>query len=403
MINHLFFQALNLSSPWKVVRVDFSREEKRLDIYLDFERGSRFNCPVCGLKELKVYDTNKERVWRHLNFFQYEAYLHCRLPRVKCPECGVKTIEVLWARPKSGFTMLFEALVMTLAKEMSVKGVAGIVGEHDTRIWRVIAHYVEEARKREDYSEVKKVGMDETARKRGHKYVSIFTDLEKVKVLFATEGKDSSTVTTFSEDLIMHNGDKEKIEECCCDMSPAFIEGIEREFSDAEITFDKFHVMKIMNEAVDKVRREEQRERKELHRTRYLWLRNPANLSARQREEVERLTRINLRTVRAYHIGLNLREFWEKNIEEAEAFLKRWYFWATHSRLEPIKQAAYTIKRHWKGILNYFHSRITNGVIEAINGLVQLVRTRARGYRSVKNFITMIYLIGGKLDFQLPT
>jgi transposase len=171
------------------------------------------------------------------------------------------------------------------------------------------------------------------------------------------------------------------------------------------LTFDKFHVLKLLNAAVDEVRRREQRERPELKRTRYLWLKNPERLTAQQRTILETLhpKSLNLKTVRAYRIRLAFQALWKQPPELAEAFLKKWYFWATHSRLEPIQQCAKTFKKHWQGILNWFQSLVNNGILEGINSLIQAAKARARGYRTVKNFITMIYLISGKLDFRLPT
>jgi len=340
-----------------------------------------------------------------LNFFQHEAYLSARVPRCNCGDCGVKTVDVPWARPGSGFTLLFEALVMVMAKAMPVKSIADLLKEHDTRLWRVLDHYVHQSRQGADFSAVTAVGMDETSSKRGHNYVSLFVDLESSRVLFATEGKDASTLERFKTDLEAHHGDPSHIQEICCDMSPAFIKGVENHFPEAHLTFDKFHVLKILNEAVDEVRRQEQQDRPELKRTRYLWLKNPVNLKANQAATLDALQvkKLNLKTARAYHIRMNFQEFWNQPLQAAEVFLKKWYFWATHSRLKPIKDAAYTMRRHWEGILRWFTSKINNGILEGINSLIQAAKARARGYRTVHNLITMIYLIGGKLDFRLPT
>lgn len=230
-------------------------------------------------------------------------------------------------------------------------------------------------------------------------------DIEGPKVLFVTEGKDATTVERFKRDLVEHNGKPENIKEMCSDMSPAFISGVTNQFPDAHITFDKFHIMKIINEAVDEVRRQEQKERPELARTRYIWLKNPKNLKCSQAEILEGLTvkKLNLKTSRAYHIRLNFQELFSQPPHLAEAFLKKWYFWATHSRLEPIKKAAYTIKRHWDGVLRWFESNINNGILEGINSLIQAAKAKARGYRTIRNLTAMIYLIGGKLNFGLPT
>ncbi|MBU4254574.1 MAG: ISL3 family transposase, partial [Acidobacteria bacterium] len=399
----LFQKAIGMD-PWVVVSYEFDSDKGRLDLELDFPPGQTFVCPECNTEGCKVYDTEKKS-WRHLNFFQYEAYLHARVPRVDCRKCGVKLVRVPWARPGSGFTLLFEAIVMALAREMPIRAMSKILREHDTRLWRVLNHYVEEARREADFSSVREVGVDETSSKRGHNYVTLFVDLEKPRTMFVTEGKDASTLIRFKEDFESHKGDVEAIEEICCDMSPAFIAGVEKNFPHAQITFDKFHVLKVLNEAVDKVRREEQGLIPELKKTRYIWLKNPGNLKDREISVLESLQmkKLNLKTMRAYHIRLNFQELWNQTVEDAEQFLKKWYFWATHSRLEPIKEAAYTIKRHWTGILRWFKSNINNGTLEAFNSLVQAAKARARGYRTTKNLITMIYLIAGKFNFNLPT
>jgi transposase len=400
----LLQMALGLTPPWQVSSSDFDLQQRRLDIKIDFPRGSTFTCPECGLEEVKAYDT-EQKTWRHLNFFQYETYLSARVPRVKCDKCGIRLVSVPWARPGSGFTLFFESMIMTLAKAMPVKTLASFVNEHDTRLWRVLNHYVNDARDNVDHSEVNQVGVDETSSKRGHNYVSLFVDLEGPQVLFATEGKDASTVERFKQDLVDHNGNPDDIKEVCCDMSPAFISGVKKQLPNAQLTFDKFHIMKIINAAVDEVRRQEQADRPELARTRYIWLKNPNNLRSAQVKTLEGLTvkKLNLKTSRAYHIRLNFQELFSQPPHMAEAFLKKWYFWATHSRLEPIKQAAYTIKRHWDGVLRWFESNINNGILEGINSLIQAAKAKARGYRTNRNLITIIYLIGGKLNFRLPT
>ena len=225
----------------------------------------------------------------------------------------------------------------------------------------------------------------------------------KSKVLFATPGKGAETVEAFKEDLEAHGGKAEAIQDACCDMSPAFISGIENTFENAEITFDKFHVVKILNAAVDDVRRQEQKERPELKKTRWVWLKNEINQTDKEYEIFESLKNMNWKTIRATHIKINFQELYAQPQEAAEEFLKKWYFWATHSRIPQIIGAAKTIKRHWAGVLRWFESRMTNGLLEGLNSLIQAAKARARGYRSTNNLITMIYIIAGKLDFRLPT
>jgi transposase len=397
----LMQQALGLTPPWTVVRSDFDTAAGRLDVEIDFTPGSRFACPNCGAADCPAYDTQR-KTWRHLNFFQHQAYLNARVPRVRCEACGIRQVNVPWARPDSGFTLLFEAMVMTMVSAMPVAAVARIVDEHDTRLWRVVHHYVEEGRARADASEVSRVAIDETAARRGHDYITLFVDLDQARVLFATEGKDAATVAAFAEDLAAHGGDPEAIEEVCIDMSPAFIKGVAESLPEAAVTFDKFHAVKIINDAVDQVRRAEQKQQDVLRGTRYIWLRNPDTLSERQRSTLKALPTRHLKTARAYQIRLAFQDLYEQPSDEAASYLKTWYFWATHSRLEPIIEAAHTVKRHWDGILRWFDSKIANGLIEGINSLVQAAKAKARGYRSIRNLKAMIYLVAGKLDLRLP-
>ena len=229
-------------------------------------------------------------------------------------------------------------------------------------------------------------------------------NLDDSKVIHISKGKDASVVSSFKKDFSVHKGKPENVQQFCCDMSPAFIKGIEKDFPAASITFDKFHVMKIMNEAVDEVRREKQSVNQVLRKTRYIWLKNPDNLTERQQNELGSLKDMNLKTVRAYNIKMSLAGFWNHfNSDVAGSYLKRWYFWATHSKLKPIVKAAKTIKRHWDGIMNYVDSRISNGVLEGINSIVQSLKASARGYRNIENFMIMIYLRCGDLHFRLPT
>ena len=398
----LLQQALGLGPPWTVSRSDFDPEARRLDIQIDFTPGSHFACPACGAADCPVHDTERTS-WRHLNFFQHQAYLNARVPRIRCEHCGVKKVGVPWARPGSGFTLLFEAMIMAMVPAMPVKAVARMVGEHDTRLWRVIHHYVDKAKAASDASGVIRLAIDETSARGGQEFISLFVDIDRARVLFATEGKDAATVAAFAEDLTAHGGDPAAIAEVCIDMSAAFIKGVGENLPNAAITFDKFHAVKIINAAVDKVRREEVKSHPELKKSRYVWLKNATNLTGAQRETRDSLAKSNLKTARAYQIRLAFQDLYDQPSTQAAAdHLKRWYFWATHSRLEPIIEAARTVKRHWDGMLRWFHSNIANGLIEGINSLVQAAKAKARGYRSNRNLIAMVYLLAGKLDLGLP-
>jgi transposase len=393
-----FQAALGLKEPWFVAASRFDAAAKRLDIDILFDKQALFVCPCCGAEDCPVYDA-RPLTWRHLNFWQHQTYLNVRVPRVRCDACGVRKVSVPWAREGSGFTLLFEAHVMDLIPAMPVAAAARMVGEHDTRLWRIIHHYVEEARARADHGGISRVAFDETAARRGHDYVSLFVNLDRSQVLFVADGKDAATVSAFADDLTEHGGNAAEIAEVCIDMSPAFITGTAEHLPQAEITFDKFHTVKIVNEAVDAVRRDEQKSRPELKKTRYAWLKNESSLSTGQRQTIDSLARGNLKTARAYQIRLTFQEFYQQpSRDDAESFLKKWYFWATHSRLQPMINAARTVKRHWDGILRWHDTHIANGILEGINSLVQAAKAKARGYRSSHNLKAMIYLIAGKLE-----
>jgi transposase len=389
--------------PWSVTRIEFSEWKQQLELWLDFASGSRFPCPECGRGDCAVHDT-EPRTWRHLDFFQHKTLLHARQPRVKCPEHGVKTVALPWARPGSGFTLLMEAFIVLLVQSgMTARQAARLLGEHDTRIWRVLEHYVAEARQRADFCEVRALGVDETSRRRGHRYVTVFADLKRARVLFATEGKDATTIEAFRADLEAHGGQAGQIQEVCLDMSAAFKKGLQAQFPGAALTFDNFHLMQLLNKAVDEVRREEQKTRPELKRSRWVWLKNDWNRTESQAEIFAQLRDSGLATARAAQIKTVFQDIFAcDDAALAEQMLKSWYFWATHSRLKPIIKAAKTIKENWDGVLRWFTSRVTNGMLEGLNSLIQAAKARARGYRTTRYLVTMIYLLVGKFDLRLP-
>jgi len=399
----LFGMALGIVPPWEVTEVSFSKESNRLDITIDFQRGATFLCPVCGATA-PAYDTT-EKTWQHLNFFQYEAYLHARVPRVNCSNegCGVKQVQVPWARAGSGFTLLFEALVMTMARDMPVNVMARLFSVTDTRLWRVINVYVETARAKEDFSDVKRIGVDETSVRKGHDYVSFFFDLDKKKLLFGTEGKDNETVKTFVADLKKHGGDPEQITDAAIDMSKAFIKGIKEQLPNAATTFDRFHLIKLMNETMGKIRADEARQFPEmLKKSRYLFLKNPENLTTEEQERLDTMVANQChKSVEAYTHKLNLQNvYFAESRQEAETLLKQWHKKTSKSTIGLIQKMSKTVMDHWDGILSYFGSALTTGFLEGINSLIQSAKARARGYRNPRNMISMAYLIAGKLRFN---
>lgn len=399
----LFQAALEIKEPWYVLDYELNQTTEVLDIYIDFKRGAKFTCSNCGHSGNSVHDIlNDDRVWKHLKFWQYTTYIHARHPRIKCKSCGkIRAIQFDWARQSSGFTWNFEAYVMDLMKELPVSSVAKRVGEHDTRLWRIFHYYVDKSMKEMDFSTTKRIAIDETSSRRGHKYVTLFIDIDSKKAMFVTEGKSSQTLTEYAKFLTERDLDHSAITDVCSDMSPAFIKGVEETFPSANITFDKFHVMKLFNETIDEVRRQEQKETPILKKTRFSWLKNQDKLTEVQYESLMSLKDMNLKTAKAYRFKLAMQHIWTRSPLYAGFLFDEWNDWAIRSQIKPIIKLSKTLKKHREGILNWFQSQMTNGLLEGINGLVQTAKRKARGYRSIRNYIAMIYATVNKLDIKV--
>lgn len=394
----IFGMALGIADPLYIEKIEFDKPTGELHIYVDFKRGSKFTCSECGIAGCSVHDTT-DKTWRHLNFFQYKSYIHFRTPSTKCDNCGVRLFSPEWSRPRSGFTLLFETFVVVLAREMPISKIAEIVDENDTRIWRIVAAHVNKAYSEKDFSNVTKVGVDETSSRKGHKYVSVFVDMVKKEILFATKGKDAKTIETFAEELPKHNGKTDNIKEVSMDMSPAFIKGARDFLGKASITFDKFHVTKQLNEALDEVRRSEQKSSPLLKGSRYIWLKNPSKLTASQATSLVTLSKENRKVAKVYQMKLTFQDIYKAfgDIASADLAMKKWLSWAMRSRIEPVKKFAKMVKSHYSGIMRYFESNLTAGISEGINSRIQEIKRRGKGYKNIDNFIIMIYLEGSKL------
>ena len=401
----LFAKALLVEKPWFVHDIKFDQTAGKLEIWIDFERGSSFyyEDKELGIEgHFKAYDTT-EKTWRHLNFFQYQCYLHAWIPRVELGNGKIRQVQAPWEGHAPGFTLLFEALILELVRVMPVHNVCQVLDVYDNKLWKMIKAYTNKARAEEDYSKVTVVGIDETSVRKNHVYVSLFVDIEEKRTIFVTEGKDHTVIQAFVSDLVAHGGQPDNIDQVSCDMSPAFIKGVEANLPSASVVFDRFHVSKVINEAVDKVRKSEVEKNPILKGSKYIFLKNRENLTAYQKQRLEgiQLSGLNLKTMKA----LNIREAFQQiyqapTAEMFDKLLRKWYFWATHSRIEPIKEAAYTIQRHWDGIVNWFDYKISNGILEGFNSIFQAAKAKARGYRRYDTIKAIIYLLTGKLDFS---
>jgi transposase len=399
----LFKIALGIQSPWEVVSLNFKESGpiKELHIEIDFKRGSKFQDEFGEICE--VYDT-KQKTWRHLNFFQHPCYLHCRVPRITTSQGKVKLVQTPWSRPGSGFTLLFEAYVMALIEsEMPMNKIGELLNENAHRLWTIFNHWVGLAYAADMPSVPKKLGIDETSRKKGHEYITVAVDIDERRVIHVTEGKDRAAVESIKDYLESKEVNVTLVKHASMDMSPSFISGVTEYFPQAEIHFDRFHVVKLLNEAMDKVRQSERKEHDELKGHKYTFLKNEDNLSDKQKQSLSELVTLFPTLGKAYRLKELFNDVWEMETEEeATNFLVEWCQEVEYEGIEPFKQFAKTVKAHWSGIVNFCETEINNGILEGLNNKIQLAKRRARGYRCKENFINMIYFLCGKLKFNYP-
>ena len=324
----LFAQALKIETPWFIERMEFDPEKGKLDIWIDFARGSLFYFEVAGLGirgQFKAYDTT-EKEWRHLNFFQYECHLHARIPRLDLGEGRYRQATAPWEGLANGFTLLFEAFLIELVRVMPVHQVCKMFGVTNHKVWSLVKKYTNLGREAADYSAVNTIGLDETAARRGHDYVTLFVDLAARRILYDTAGKNSEKIADFCTDFQAHKGVPSQIEQVSGDMSPAFIKGVEE------------------------------------------------NLSEKQRRKFDdiKISGLHFNTMKAYHIREAYQQIYKaKTPKIFEQMLIKWYFWATHSRLSQMIKAARTIKNHWQSALNWAYQQISNGLLEGLHSILQ--------------------------------
>lgn len=401
MTAKLFESALGISDPWFVGSLEFDEAAKTLTVLIDFKTGSRFS--VAGHEGVHPVHDTVSKTYRHLNFFQHECHLQVRTPRVKLPNGSVRLVEPDFAGRLNGFTLLFEAFILMLSGQMPFAAVSRIVGESAHRVLAVCEKYVEMTCGLADHSDVTALAIDETSRARGHSYVTLAADAEARRVLFVTEGRDAKTIKELAAYLEEHGCPAQNITRTSIDMSPAFISGVSKHLPNARITFDKFHIIGHASAAVDKMRRIEQKTDKSLKGMRWTLLKDSAKLKPEAAADLDALiARMTIkRTARAWSYKEQLREILErKQINVVRAMLTHWCNCVMRSKVEPMKEVAKMIRSHLEGIVAWAQTRQTNGFLEAINGLFQASKRRARGFTRLTTIRTVIFLIAGKLDFH---
>lgn len=398
----LYRQILGVVAPWEIIKIDLAMEQDRVDIYLEWPYLQDGTCPECG-KTCKVHDRRKERTWRHLDTCQLKTFIHCRMPRVKCDEHKTITMSVPWAEDMSRFTRQFERIAIQFleASENRIKTAQAL-----RLSWDEMNHIMEKAVKRglsrRNDDTIKNIGMDEKSFLKGQSYITVMTDTEGKRVLDVAQDRKKESVDALWDSLTEKQ--KESVEAVSMDFWRAFITGAEKHVPRAVIVHDKFHIMQYMNEAVDKVRRNENKalmaqEDRTLVGTKYLWLKAKENFTKENKSDFRNINIGQLSVGRAWNRKELLRHLWNYTYEgSARKYFNKWYFSATHSRLKPVIKVAKMLKRHIENILTFIKHRITNAFAEGINSKIQHIKATARGFRNFKNYRTSILFYCGKLD-----
>jgi transposase len=400
----LYQQILGLAEPWFVGRVELKMEEGRVDIFVEHQAEAGWQCPECG-KACRLYDHTDERVWRHLDSCQLKTYLHARVPRTGCAEHGIRKVKLPWAQTRSRFTLLMERMIIDVIRQCStITGACAIMRVSWDEAWGVMQRAVERGRERKQAAVVRHVGVDEKAFRKGHSYLTVVCDLERSTVEHVAEDRTAEALGGYWSSLTPVQ--REGVEAVAMDMWEPYVratlDGLP--LAGQKIVFDRFHIMKQMNEAVDKVRLGEHRRLSSwgcdlLKGTKHWWLYGKENLPDRYRQDFAELKARNLQTSRAWAIKETLRELWDYTSPAwARKFFDKWFGWAKRSRLTPVKKVADMIKGRLDNVLSFCRHRITNGVAEGLNSKIMTIKRKCCGFRNVENFKTAIYFHCGGLD-----
>jgi len=394
---------LRLPDPWRVGKVNLDMAACRVDVWAEEAAGAKWSCPECG-QGAAVYDHAEERVWRHLNTCQCQTFLHARLPRTKCPDHGVRQVMAPWAGPGSQFTLLCETWLIDTLKECDLTGVSRLTGTSWDECWGVMAKAVARGQARKQRRIPEYLSIDEKAFAKRHRYETLICDLKRGTVEHIVEDRKQESLESYYQQFTLE--ERASVKAVAIDIWDPYIAATRAWIpqADEKIVFDHFHVTRQVTEAMDKVRRQEHKAllaegNEQLKGTRHLWLANEENVPDWRKEEFAAIRKTNLKTGRAWSIKESLRRFWSyRYAKSALGYFRRWYYWATHSRLGPIVQAAKTLNRHLPNILTYFKHRISNATAEGLNSKIQMVKEMACGFRNREHYRIAIYFHCGGLE-----
>lgn len=399
-----FSMALGLKAPWKVKDVQMDMEEQRVTIVVECLCGATLTDEE-GVLAVHGYE---ERQWRHLDTMQFETIITARVPRVRRPDGRTEMVQVPWAQPRSRWTLMFEGVaVRVLQNSRSITQACELLRLDWSSAHRIMERAVERGLQRRNTQEVRYIGMDEKSFKRGQSYISTMVDLTRgaPRVLEVVAGRDVHAAKELLNSLPEEAG--EKVEAVAMDMSASYDLAVREVLPKADIVHDRFHVSKLLGEAVDKVRRGEHKKLmqagdKRLLGTRYIWLYHPYELETNRLQQLSELFEVeHLQTARAYYHRLRFMDFWSQpDIGEGQRFFARWFHEALQSCLEPVVKVAHTLQSHLGGLLTYFPHKITNAMSESFNSTIQSIKASARGFRNFDNYRIRILFFLGRFDLQ---
>jgi transposase len=392
-------QLLALEEPWRVQQVCLTPKDKRLNVSLEHRLGVTFSCPECG-QARPVYDHLPSRGWRHLDHGEFLTRLHARVPRVACPEHGIRQVQVPWALPGARMTFPFERHAIDTLLEADVLGASRLLNLSWDEAWHVMERAVARGLLAKKRRVISLLGVDEKSFAKRHRYVTLVCDLQRGTVEYIAADRKKTSLDAYYRSLTKKQ--LAGIQGVAMDMWDPFIAATVEHVPNGrdKIVFDRYHIMAHMNKAVDQVRRGEHRRLQEdgddtLKGTKYLWLFAEENLPEKKAEDFEWLRTLHLKTGRAWAIKETLRHLWDYQRKGwALPYWKEWYYWATHSRLKPVVKVAKMIHEHLENVLTYFDHRITNATSEGINSKIQAVKkTRmdsATGRTSKRPFSSIV-------------
>ena len=397
----LYSQILSIEKPWNVTDVKVSLPEDEVEVFVE-HGGSKLSCPKCG-KTCPGYDKRTRR-WRHLDTCQLKTLLVADVPRVQCAEHGVVNVSVPWAEPGSGFTAMFEALVIDWLQAASISAVADRMKLSWNAVDGIMQRAVKRGLSRREALSPTRISVDETAYRKGHDYITVVTDQVQGTVLHVADDRKTGSLAEFY--ALLSEEQKVGIESVCMDMWPAYIKATREALSDADsrIAFDRFHVAQYLGKAVDQVRKQEHRQLlgqgdDRMKGSKYQWLRNRRNMSRRQHLDFSVLRHSSLKTARAWAIKEFASQLWDyrSRIWAAKGW-KRLLGWMARSRLKPMQQTGKTLRNHLWGILNAVILGVDNSHAESMNSRIKTVKVRARGFRNKQRFRNAIYFHLGGLN-----